>query len=106
MKGFFLSAEAILSLVIAISALSLLAFPQQYAEPESNAFTVLSHRMHDTAITGFYLRKTPAGLGLKDASNLTKKYWKCKEEILPTEESSPFNNKPDFQKYSYCEETA
>ena len=103
-KGIMMSIDSILTTILVIAVLGLLVFKPEYTEAESSAFALVSQRMQDSAVLAMHLRKTPSDFGLKDVNGFTKKYWKCEQQVIPKEESSEFNSKPDLEKLSYCEE--
>ena len=102
-KGFFLSTDSIMSLLIVIGVIALLSFNQGYKQAETKAFDISSQNMHDLSVIGFYTQRDAASLGAQDTLPTSTENARCKEEILSQVEGSALNNTPDYSIEKYCE---
>lgn len=92
------------ALVVVVVGFSVLFFAQNIQEPERGVLGIETQNMQDISIIAFYKRENASGMGVKDNIAANAKYGKCIEQILPTEETSPFNTKVDFIRNKYCED--
>ena len=103
MKGFFLSTDSIMSLLIVIGVIALLSFNPGYKQSETKAFEISSQNMHDISVIGFYTQKNAAALGAQDTLPVSSENARCKQEIISQVEGNTLNSTPDYSKEKYCE---
>jgi len=103
-KGFFMSIDSILTIIIVFAGLAILLFGNQFLEPDSKTFSQISQKMQDYSVIGFYQQKDEIAMGVQGTLLFTGKTGRCVEQSLSEVETSPFNSDPDFALTSFCEE--